>query len=60
MQGRGRLQFAQRGLPLILLVVGGTYGISVAVQGKLDLKVWHGLTNLYALTTSFNILKYQA
>ena len=39
MRGGGRLQFAQKGLPLILLVLGGSFGISLALQGKFDLKV---------------------
>ncbi|KAK9799405.1 hypothetical protein WJX73_003839 [Symbiochloris irregularis] len=34
----GQHQFFQRGLPLLLLVIGGSIGISVALQGKFDLK----------------------
>lgn len=42
MPAGGRLQFASKGLPLILLVVGGSIGIAAALKGKFELKVRAG------------------
>ena len=36
--GMSRASFVQRGAPLVLLVVGGTFGLSTFVQGRVDEK----------------------